>query len=374
MDNSRSTLKLAKRLVIKFGSALITNEGYGLRVEYLDNWVRQIVNLRKQGRAIAIVSSGATAEGVARLGWEKKNRALYELQAAAAVGQMGLVQAWESCFHHYKIHTAQLLLTHEVNADRGRYLNARNTLRTLLKLDVIPIINENDTVSTEELQFGDNDTLAGLVTQLMDADLLIILTDQKGLYKQDPKNHPEADFIPQADANDPALKNFAGESSTLGRGGMLTKLEAAKMAARSGADTVIASGFDDESLLSIANGEQCGTHLQSKREALTARKQWLAGQSHLRGYLTLDSGAVRVLQQQGKSLLAIGVTAMRGDFKRGEAVVCTDPQGREIAKGLINYSAGETRKIIGQHSKRFEKLLGYINTPELIHRDDLILL
>lgn len=370
---SRKALKETKRWVVKLGSALLTNEGCGLRVDSLDSWVKQIHALRQNGREIVIVSSGATAEGITRLGWKGRPHAVHELQAAAAVGQMGLIKAWESCFQNYNIHTAQILLTHEVISDRERYLNARSTLRTLLKLGVVPVINENDTVSTEELRFGDNDTLAALVTHLIDAELLVLLTDQEGLYEADPRHYPEAKFISDATAGDKSLKNCAGEGGVLGRGGMLTKLQAASMAAKSGISTVIASGLTNNVLELIANGDDCGTLLCSDQEPMTARKRWLAGQSQTSGVLKVDQGAADVLLQQGKSLLAVGVVAVEGKFERGEIVSCVDPQGKEIARGLVNYDVAETRKIMGQASDKFEELLGYINAAELIHRDDLIL-
>ncbi len=374
MSEARKKIKQTKRWVVKLGSALLTNEDCGLRVDSLNVWVKQIYELRQQGHEIVIVSSGAIAEGITRLGWKNRPHAVYALQAAAAVGQMGLIQAWESCFQDYQIQTAQILLGHEVISNRERYLNARSTLRTLLKLGVVPIVNENDTVSTDELRFGDNDTLASLVTHLVDADLLVLLTDQEGLYEADPRLSPQAQFISEAEAGDKSLENYAGEGSAVGRGGMLTKLRAASMAAKSGASTVIASGLAEDTLKKIAQGEVCGTLLSSHQEALTARKQWLAGLSKTNGILRIDKGAADVLSGQGKSLLAVGVVDIEGDFKRGEIVTCVDPWGKEIARGLVNYDAVETRKIMGQSSDKFEILLGYIDSAELIHRDDLILL
>ncbi len=374
MNESRKKIKQTKRWVVKLGSALLTNNGCGLRVGSLDDWGKQIDILRQEGREIVIVSSGATAEGITRLGWKNRPHAMHKLQAAAAVGQMGLIKAWESCFQNYQIHTAQILLTHEVISHRERYLNARSTLRTLLQLGVIPIINENDTVSTDELRLGDNDTLAGLVTHLVDADLLVLLTDQAGLYEADPRLHPKAKYISEGIAGDETLEKFAGEGGTLGRGGMLTKLKAASIAAKSGASTVIASGHVDNILMQIAHGELCGTLLSSHREALTARKQWLAGQSKPNGSLKIDQGAAEALMQQGKSLLAVGVVAVEGEFNRGEIVACINSQGKEIARGLVNYSAAETRKIMGQPSDQFERLLGYVDSAELIQRDDLVLI
>lgn len=374
MSAARKKLRQTRRWVVKLGSALLTDEGCGLRVESLNVWVKQIYELRRQGKKIVVVSSGAIAEGITRLGWKRRPRAIHELQAAAAVGQMGLVQAWESCFQDYQIQTAQILLSHEVISNRERYLNARSTLRTLLELGVVPIVNENDTVSTDELRFGDNDILASLTTHLIDADLLVLLTDQEGLYEADPRQDPQAKFIHEADAGDKLLEKYAEAGSVLGRGGMLTKLKAASMATKSGVSTVIASGLVKNSLMQIAQGEHCGTLLRSNQEVLTARKQWLAGQSKTRGVLRIDQGAADVLSGQGKSLLAVGVVSIEGNFQRGEIVSCMDPQGQEIVRGLVNYDATDTRKIMGQSSDKFESLLGYVDATELIHRDDLILL
>ena len=374
MSESRKKLIQTRRWVVKLGSALLSNEGCGLRVDSLSSWVKQLYQLRQKGHEIIIVSSGAIAEGITRLGWKKRPHAVHELQAAAAVGQMGLIKAWGSCFHEYQIQTAQILLDHEVISNRERYLNARSTLRTLIKLGVVPIVNENDTVSTEELRFGDNDTLASLVTHLVDADLMILLTDQEGLYEADPRQNPRAQFIREAEAGDKSLEIYAGEGGLFGRGGMLTKLRAASIAAKSGVSTVIASGLAEDVLTRISQGEHCGTLLSSHQEALTARKQWLVGQSQINGVLKIDQGAADALSQQGKSLLAVGVIEIEGDFKRGEIVSCVNPRGKEIARGLANYDAVDTRKIMGQASDKFESLLGYVDAAELIHRDDLVLL
>lgn len=374
MPETRSSLKSARRWVVKLGSAVLTNNGLGLRMESLAGWVNQIVALRRRGHEVVLVSSGAVAEGVVRLGWGARPKAVHDLQAAAAVGQMGLIQAYEACFQQHGIHTAQILLTHDDIADRERYLNARSALRTLVNLGVIPVVNENDTVATEEIRFGDNDTLAGLVTNLVEAQVLLILTDQQGLYSHDPRQSNDAKFIAEAEAGDPALEGMAGAGTTLGRGGMTTKLKAAAMAAKSGAQTVIASGLEADVLLRIAAGEPLGTLLTAVRGPLAARKQWLAGQAIVRGRLTLDDGAVRVLREQGRSLLAVGVTGVDGEFKRGEIVACKDAQGREIARGLVNYGSSETRKILGQPTSKYVALLGYEDEPELIHRDNLILL
>ncbi len=321
-----------------------------------------------------LVSSGAVAEGMSRLGWKERPEHVHELQAAAAVGQMGLIQAYEFGFQKHHAHTAQVLLTHDDIADRKRYLNARSTLRTLVEVGVVPIVNENDTVATEEIRFGDNDTLAGLVANLIEADLLVILTDQDGLYDADPRMNRDARLIRHGRAGDPALEKYCGRGGVLGRGGMLTKLKAASIAAKSGADTVIASGLQQDVLLRTSAGEEIGTLLTAGQLPMNARKQWLASHNRVHGQLTLDQGAVQVLREQGKSLLAVGVTAVSGEFRRGEIVSCLAPGGEEIARGLVNYSSEEVGKILGQPSSRIEAVLGYIDEPELIHRDNLILL
>lgn len=372
MGKSREKVQKARRWVVKLGSSLLTNEGCGLKTETLNQWVAQIMVLRQRGIDTVIVSSGAVAEGVSRLGMKTRPQSLHELQAAAAVGQMGLIQAYEFCFQKYGIHTAQVLLTHDDISDRKRYLNARSTLRTLVDMDVIPVINENDTVATDEIRFGDNDTLAGLVANLIEADLLVILTDQDGLFDKDPRRHQGASLIGEARAGDPKLEQYAGAGGQLGRGGMLTKLRAAAVAAKSGATTIIASGLQQNVLVRLADGEDYGTMLVSDIVPIAARKQWLASQSRINGALSLDPGAVRVLREQGKSLLAVGVTGVVGDFKRGAIVRCLDPGGIEVARGLVNYSAEETRKIMGRASSKIQDLLGYVDEPELIHRDNLI--
>jgi glutamate 5-kinase len=365
----------AKRLVVKVGSSLVTNEGQGLDHAALARWAEQIAELRKRKKEVVLVSSGAVAEGMQRLGWKRRPNALHELQAAAAVGQMGLVEAYESCFRKHDLHTAQILLTHEDLADRKRYLNARSTLRTLLDLGVIPVINENDTVATDEIRFGDNDTLAALVTNLIEADALVILTDQPGLYTRDPRRHPDAELVGEGRAGDPALERMAGGvGSHIGSGGMLTKVLAAKRAARSGAATIIASGREANVLVRLASGEAIGTQLIAETLTLAARKQWMADHLQVRGKLKLDDGAVRALKADGKSLLPIGVVESAGEFERGEVVSCLDPQGVEIARGLVNYSAAETRKILKSPSHEIEARLGYNDEPELIHRDNLVLL
>ena len=370
----RAKLKKTKRWVVKLGSALLTNDGCGLRSDDLHIWADQIHLLRQQGYEIILVSSGATAEGIVRLGWGRRPQLLYQVQAAAAVGQTGLINAWATAFQIHNIQTAQILLTHGEIKNRKRYLNARSTLRTLLRLGVIPIVNENDTVSTEELKFGDNDTLAGLVTHLVDADLLVLLTDQQGLYKADPRFHPDAELVRIATAGDKNLQHYASVGSSLGQGGMVTKLEAASMVAKSGVSTIIAAGLEKNILQKIANGEDYGTFLVSDKETLTARKQWLVSQCKTHGKLRLDKGAVDALSQHNKSLLAVGVIGVAGDFERGEIVSCVDPHGREIARGLVNYDVKEMHKIMGHNSDQFERLLGYIDAESIIHRDDLILL
>lgn len=360
--------------VVKLGSALLTDDGCGLRTEAIADWVAQMAQLRTRGLRFIIVSSGAIAEGRARLGWNLRRVSLHEQQAAAAVGQMGLIQAYESAFQGYGIHTAQILLTHDDVADRKRYLNARSALRTLLELGVVPIINENDSVATDEIRFGDNDALAGLVANLAEADRLIILTDQAGLYDRDPREFPDARLIRTGQAGDPSLLECAGPGGTLGRGGMLTKLKAAETAAKSGTETVICSGLEAGVLLKIAAGEQTGTLLGVARSPLAARKQWLAGHNRPAGALVLDDGACKVLAERGSSLLAVGVISVQGEFNRGEIVSCTDRDGKEVARGLVNYDAGETRRIMGKSSDRIEELLGYVDDEELIHRDNMVVL
>ncbi|HFC53801.1 MAG TPA: glutamate 5-kinase [Gammaproteobacteria bacterium] len=363
----------SRRWIVKIGSALVTGDGSGLDFGMLDRWSRQMAHITSHGRELVLVSSGAVAEGMRRLGWERRPHALHRLQAAAAVGQMGVVQAWESCFQRHGIHTAQILLTHDDLSDRKRYLNARTTLRTLLQLGTLPVVNENDTVVTDEIRFGDNDTLAALVANLVEAELLVILTDQEGMYERDPRRDSSARLLRQVAADDPRLDRMAGDSGALGRGGMRTKLRAARLAARSGTATIIASGHAPEVLSRIAAGEDIGTLLLPTRAPLAARKQWLAGQLQPAGQLHLDSGAVRAVRDQGRSLLAVGVTGVQGKFRRGELVSCLDADGNEVARGLVNYSAAETCSIKGLPSERFESVLGYLGEDELIHRDNLVL-
>ena len=364
----------AQRWVVKIGSALLTADGKGLDRAAMAVWVEQMVALREAGVELVLVSSGAVAAGMSRLGWAARPSAIHELQAAAAVGQMGLVQAWESSFAERGRQTAQVLLTHDDLSDRKRYLNARSTLRTLVELSVVPVINENDTVVTDEIRFGDNDTLAALVANLVEADLLVILTDRDGMFDADPRHNPDAQLIFEARADDPSLDAVAGGTGgALGRGGMQTKLRAARLAARSGAYTVIVGGRIERVLDRLKAGERLGTLLAPERGLLAARKQWLAGHLQTRGALQLDEGAVKALCEGRKSLLPVGVRGVQGSFRRGEMVVCLAPDGREVARGLVNYSALEAQKIMGQPSDAIERLLGYVDEPELLHRDNLIL-
>jgi glutamate 5-kinase len=380
LTNQASLLTDAKCLVIKVGSSLVTNNGEGLDQTAIAAWAGQIAQLVRpaggmEARQVILVSSGAVAEGMQRLGWKKRPTAVNELQAAAAVGQMGLVQMYESCFSQHGLHTAQVLLTHDDLADRKRYLNARSTLRTLLAMGVIPIINENDTVVTDEIRFGDNDTLASLVANLIEADALVILTDQSGLYSADPRKNPDAQFIQHAIAGDEALEQMAGGAgSNVGTGGMLTKILAAKRAARSGAHTVIASGREANVLVRLASGEVVGTHLRTEQAKMLAKKQWMADHLRVSGELHLDAGAVKVLRTDGKSLLPVGVIGVEGSFERGDVVACLDPQGQTVARGLVNYSSAETARILRQPSSEIASILGYVDEAELIHRDNLILL
>jgi len=371
----REQLKSSKRWVIKIGSALLTNDGAGLNKENIKIWVEQIVSLRKQGLEIVLVSSGAVAEGMSRLGITERPQAVHELQAAAAVGQMGLVQAYESEFSQYDMHTAQVLLTHDDLSNRQRYLNARGTIRSLLALNVIPVINENDTVVTDEIRFGDNDTLAALVANLIEADHLIILTDQEGLFDKNPRSHPDATIIQQADVSDVSLDAMVESTGgKFGSGGMLTKLRASRLAARSGTNTIIASGRDTNNLTRIYAAETIGSLLFTDKKPDTAHKQWLAGHLQMRGKLIIDEGAENVLNQSGSSLLAVGIKSVEGDFNRGEVVACISLSGKQIACGLVNYNADEINRLVGQPSNKINEILGYINEDEIIHRDNLVLI
>ena len=367
-------VKAARRIVVKVGSSLVTNEGRGIDAEAVGNWCRQLALLAAQGREVVMVSSGAIAEGMKRLGWRTRPTELHELQAAAAVGQMGLAQMYETQLSHHGMGSAQVLLTHADLADRERYLNARSTLLTLLRLQVVPVINENDTVVNDEIKFGDNDTLGALVANLVEADVLVILTDQRGLYSADPRKDPDARFIHLATAGDAALEQMAGGAgSAIARGGMLTKILAAKRAAGSGASTVIAYGREPDVLLRLAAGEAIGTALQAGTPKLAARKQWMADHLQLRGAVKVDAGAVQKLRDEGKSLLPIGITDVEGDFHRGDVIAVQTPDGVEIARGLANYASGEARLIARKPSSQIAGLLGFANEPEMIHRDNMVL-
>jgi glutamate 5-kinase len=370
----RQTLSTAKRIVIKIGSALLTNDGKGLDKSAMAGWVAQIAQLRLQGLEVVLVSSGAVAEGMNRLGWLKRPESLHELQAAAAVGQMGLVQAYEVEFQRYQLHTAQILLVHDDLSDRKRYLNARNTLQTLITLGVVPVVNENDTVATDEIRFGDNDTLGAVVANTIDADLLIILTDQDGMYDADPRKNPEAKLISEVKAGSEHLMAMASGGGELGRGGMTTKVRAADLAARSGTDTIIVGGRIKDAITRIMHGEDLGTLLYSEQEPLEARKLWLAGLMKCKGSLVLDNGAVTALKKGGVSLLPIGVSEITGVFAEGDMVSCIDTSGNEIAKGLVNYPSADAIKIKGLASNKLADVLGYQGEPELIHCDNLVIL
>lgn len=367
-------LRAARRIVVKVGSSLVTNEGRGLDEAAIEQWSAQLATLVKSGRELIMVSSGAIAEGMKRLGWKTRPKMINELQAAAAVGQMGLVQMYETKLREQEVGSAQVLLTHADLADRERYLNARSTLLTLLEHGVVPVINENDTVVNDEIKFGDNDTLGALVANLVDADLLVILTDQKGLYSADPRKNPNAEFIHVARAGDPRLEDMAGGAgSRVGTGGMITKILAAKRAAGSGASTVIAWGREPDALLRLSSGELIGTMLVAQTPKQQARKQWMADQLQLRGHVTVDEGAADKIVAEGKSLLPIGMVAVSGDFSRGDVIAIRNAQGQELARGLANYSAGEARLLCRKSTNAVEGLLGYAAEPEMIHRDNLVL-
>ena len=374
-----SVLRDARRIVVKVGSSLVTNEGRGLDEVAIGEWCRQLAALvRGQGgepREVIMVSSGAIAEGMKRLGWSSRPGEIHELQAAAAVGQMGLAQMYETKLREQSMGSAQVLLTHADLADRERYLNARSTLLTLLRLGVVPVINENDTVVTDEIKFGDNDTLGALVANLVEADALVILTDQKGLYTADPRRDPQAQFVHEAQAGDAALEAMAGGAgSSIGKGGMITKILAAKRAAGSGASTVIAWGREPDVLLRLARGESIGTLLVAQTQKNQARKQWMVDHLQLRGSVTVDAGAAAKLREDGKSLLPIGMVAVEGDFVRGDVIAVRDAGGTEIARGLANYASAEARLLCRKPSAEFERLLGYAAEPEMVHRDNMVVL
>ena len=371
MTNNRHKLQQARRWVVKIGSALLTANGQGLDQQAMRSWVEQMVALAQQGIELILVSSGAVAEGMVRMGISHRPDSLHDLQACAAIGQMGLVQAYESHFREFNCKTAQILLTHEDLSDRQRYLNARSTLTTLINWRVIPVINENDTVATDEIRFGDNDTLAALVANLVDAEASIILTDQEGMFDRDPRHDATATLLPEVRAMDESLFAMAGGGGVLGRGGMITKVRAARFAARSGCATVIASGRSPNILQRLAAGESLGTLLLPDDDRLTARKQWLAAHLQTAGRVVLDKGAVRALIEQGRSLLPVGVKAVEGQFLRGEAVACVDEAGKQLAVGLVNYNAEEARQIIGLSSLQIADVLGYMSDEELMHRDNI---
>ncbi|MBQ7627213.1 MAG: glutamate 5-kinase [Rhodocyclaceae bacterium] len=370
----RTALRDARRIILKVGSALVTRGGNSPALDTLRDWARQIAQLRQDGREVILVSSGAIATGMGRIGWSARPREIHLLQAAAAVGQMDLIRAYETVFGEHGLMTAQILLTHDDLAGRKRYLNARSTLNALLELGIVPIVNENDTIVTDEIRLGDNDTLGALVANLADADLLIILTDQQGLYTADPRKDPAATLIPEGSAEDPAFERMSGSAGTaIGTGGMITKVRAARRAAKSGTHTLIASGHEPDALLRLMAGETLGTLLTASRTPLAARKRWLADHLQTVGNLTLDEGAVHALRN-GKSLLPIGVLAVEGRFERGAAIDCRDSAGQTIARGLINYTAGECRRIIRHPSADIASILGYMEAPELIHRDNMVLI
>ena len=373
-EQARRQAAQAKRIVVKIGSSLLTDPAVGLSRANIENWCKQLVELSAQGRQLLLVSSGAVAEGMARLGWSERPTDLPRLQAAAAVGQMGLVQAYETAFARHGRHTAMVLLTHEDLANRRRYLNARSALTHLLDIGVVPVVNENDTVVTDEIRFGDNDTLAALVANLVAADLLVVLTDVDGLHEGDPRTQPEAQPLSYAEAQDSALDALAGEGGALGRGGMITKVRSARTAARSGAHTIIADGRAPSVLNRIANGEALGTLLAATVQPLVARKRWIAGQLKPRGEVVVDAGAAAAMRQRGVSLLPVGVVAVRGDFVRGDVVLCVTEDGERVAQGLVNYSSVEAAQLAGAASDEILDLLGYVEAPELLHRDNLVIL
>jgi glutamate 5-kinase len=371
---SRARIAAVRSCVVKFGSAILTNDGEGLANGAICDWVEQIVALRREGIEVVLVSSGAVAEGMKRLGMSERPHAIHELQAAAAVGQTGLVQAYESCFSGHQIHTAQILLTHDDLSNRRRYLNARSSIRTLLKMGVVPIVNENDTVAIDEIRLGDNDTLGALVANLIESNLLIILTDQQGMYDADPRSNPAARLLDTVEADDPALERMAGDSrGRLGRGGMATKVVAARTAARSGTATIVAPGREPQVLLRIFRQERIGTLFQPGTQRRDARKRWMLSHLQMRGTIVVDAGAERVLRDAGRSLLAVGIQSVEGRFQRGDLVSLVNPSGREIGRGLVNYSVEDMQKIIGSPSEQIEALLGYIDEEEMVHRDNLVL-
>lgn len=374
MNNRDRYTRKSQRWIVKIGSALLTQDGKGLDYSAIADWAGQMAELQQQGVEVVLVSSGSIAEGMSRMGWETRPRSLPELQAAAAIGQTGLIQAYQTEFQKYGLQAAQILLTHDDVSHRLRYLNARNTLRALIRFGTLPIVNENDTVAFEEIRLGDNDTLGAVVASLIEADLLVILTDQKGLYNKDPRHHTDAEFISEGQAMNPDFVNFAGAAGTaIGSGGMATKVQAARRAAKAGCATVIVSGREDQVLSRLRQGEALGTLLVPEETKLAARKQWIAGQTQAAGTLFLDDGAVNALQSSGKSLLPVGVERCSGQFKRGDRVNCADAEGRIIARGLCNYSSSDVARICKTPSYRIPDILGYMSEKELIHRDNLVL-
>lgn len=371
---SAESLSQIKLMVVKVGSSLVTAEGKGIDQQALNNWAAQIAQIKHMGIDVILVSSGAIAEGVKRLGWQQRPTEINQLQAAAAVGQMGIAQAYERAFSVYQLHTAQILLTHEDLSDRTRYLNARSTLKTLLAHNIVPVINENDTVTTDEIKLGDNDTLGALVTNLVDADVLVILTDQRGLYDSDPRKNHAATFIHHISASHPELEKMAGGAGTgVGTGGMYTKVLAAKRAALSGASTVVASGHEPQVLQRLCAGESIGTLFTSELSRVNARKQWLLGHIQVAGSVLIDTGAERALLDKHGSLLPVGCVRVNGHFHRGELIAVLNEQGREIARGLANYGSSDTAKIVRCHANQIAEKLGFAFEDELIHRDNLVL-
>ena len=372
-SGKRTEILNKQRWVVKIGSSLLTNNGQGLDRPAIAGWVEQMARLRARGIELVLVSSGAVAAGMRRLGWTKRPHAMHRLQAAAAVGQMTLVHNYEKEFLKYDLQTAQILLVHDDLASRERYLNARSTIMTLLELGVVPVVNENDTVVTEEIRFGDNDTLGAMVANLVEADVLILLTDQDGMFDSDPRSNPNAKMLNRLPAADECLDAMAGDGGALGRGGMITKVRAARLAAGSGTHTVIVGGRIENVIDRLVEGEELGTLLLADDEPKTARKNWLAGHLQTCGEYILDDGAADSIRNQGSSLLPVGVTGVFGTFNRGDMVLCLDEQGNEVARGLSNYSALDSRRIAGLPSDEIEGVLGYVDQVELIHRDNLVL-
>lgn len=374
MTAIKSVVADAKRIVIKVGTALLTDNGRGLDEKAIANLAEELSAVQMLGREVVLVSSGSIAEGVRRLGWDRRPTEVGQLQAAAAVGQMGLAQAYETEFAKRGVKTAQILLTGADLADRTRYLNARSALLTLLSLGVVPVINENDTVVTDEIKVGDNDTLGSVVTNLIEADALVILTDQKGLFTADPRKNPDAVFVDRARAGDPALEKMAGgAASSFSKGGMITKVIAAKRAAQSGASTVIVYGREPRVLQRLAAGETIGTELVCYQPRILARKSWIADHLNIEGAVLLDAGAARAIVKGNTSLLPVGVKEVRGDFKRGDVIAVLSPERDELARGLAGYSSSDTVRIAGHHTEEIEGILGFIEQPELIHKDNLVI-